>query len=194
MILDRYLARRFARSLGLTVLGFFLVLVLIDLVEQIRRYGAEVEGIGPLVRLALLNVPQGLYEILPLVTILAGIVLFLGLGRSSELVVVRAAGRSALRALAGPCAVTLLFGVLAVAVLNPIVAATTAERDSRVRRIEGRDPVLSLAEGGLWLRQGGPDGPTVIRAADASADGTRLAGVTFLALDPDEGGRAEAAE
>ncbi len=185
MTLDRYLARRFARSLALTGLGLFLILALIDLVEQIRSHGSEVDGLAPLVGLTLLNVPETLYEVLPLVTILAAVALFLGLGRSSELVVVRAAGRSALRALAGPCAVTLLFGALAVAVLNPVVAATTAEYDARERRIEGRDPVLSLAEGGLWLRQGGEEGPTVIRAARASPDGARLGGVTFLRLDPE---------
>jgi lipopolysaccharide export system permease protein len=185
MILDRYLARRFARSLGLTILGFFLILSLIDLVEQIRRHSRDADGLGPILQLTLLNVPRGLYEILPLVTILAGVALFLGLGRSSELVVVRGAGRSGLRALLGPLAVTLIFGVLAVAVLNPVVAATTSEYEARERRIDGRDPVLALADGGLWLRQGGDAGPTVIRATTASADGTRLGGVTFLTLDPE---------
>lgn len=184
MILDRYLARRFAGSLGLTMLAFFLILSLIDLVEQIRRHSRAVDGLGPILQLTLLNVPRGVYAILPLITILAGVVLFLGLGRSSELIVVRAAGRSALRALLGPVAVTLVFGLIAIAVLNPIVAATTAEYEARERRIEGRDPVLALAEGGVWLRQGGEAGPTVIRAATASADGTRLGGVTFLSLDP----------
>ena len=113
MTLHLYFARRFLRSF-LMVLGvFFAILALIDLVEQIRRFGDEGASFGLLVTLTLLNVPEGLYRILPLITILATVALFLGLARSSELVVTRASGRSAMRSLVAPIVVVFLVTVRA---------------------------------------------------------------------------------
>lgn len=95
MRLDLYIARRFLTSF-LRVFGAFLgILLLIDLIEQIRRLSAS--DLSEALILAALNVPSNLYRILPLLTVLAAISLFLGLAKSSELVVVRAAGRSGLR-------------------------------------------------------------------------------------------------
>lgn len=56
---------------------------------------------------------------------LTGIALFLALARSSELVVVRASGRSGLRFLLAPVAVAFVVGLFAVAVLDPLVAAAS---------------------------------------------------------------------
>jgi lipopolysaccharide export system permease protein len=185
MILDRYIARRFLATFGATLLAFLCILVLIDFVEQIRRFGDDVDGLRPLLALTLLGAPRGLYEILPLVTIIAALVLFLALGRSCELVVTRAAGRSALRMLLAPMAVALLLGALAVAAVNPIVAATTRELESRIDRINGETSILVLAEDGLWLRQAGETGQTVIRAGRSNLDGTELGEVTFLSFGQD---------
>lgn len=187
MILDRYLARRFLKTFGGTLAIFFGILALVDIVEQIQRFGDDVDGLAAILGLTLLNVPSGLYTILPLVTIIAAIAMFLSLAKSSELVVTRGSGRSALRALLGPSIVAVLLGGLAVAAFNPIVAATSREYESRVSRINGEESALALSEDGLWLRQGGDDGPTVIRAERSNLDGTSLHGVTILTYDA--GGR-----
>ncbi len=183
MTLDRYLARRFLWAFGATLAIFFGLLALVDLVEQTRRFGGRVDGAGQLLALTLLNVPGGLYQILPLVTIIAAVSLFLSLARSSELVVTRASGRSALRALLGPSMAAVLLGAVAVAAFNPIVAGTSREFEAREARIEGEESVLAFAGDGLWLRQGGGEGQTVIRADRANLDGTVLSGVTFLTYD-----------
>ena len=178
MTLDLYIARRFLGSF-LRVFGvFFGVLTLIDLIEQIRRFSQNGIGVAEALVLAVLNVPQNMYLILPLVMVLAGITLFLGLAKSSELVVVRAAGRSGLRFLVSPIATALAIGIFAVTVLNPLVAATSKEYDLRAaaRATGGSDApaVLSLSAEGLWLRQGDAEGQTVIHANSVSAGGGRV--------------------
>jgi lipopolysaccharide export system permease protein len=45
--------------------------------------------------------------------------------------------------------------------------------------------VLSVADTGLWLRQGSETGQTVIQAARSNLDGTELFGVTFVGFDTD---------
>lgn len=186
MILHAYFARRFLWTFAIVLAGFFAMLVLIDFIEQARRFSDDAAGLGTIAGLALLNVPAELYRILPLVMILATIGLFLSLARSSELVATRAAGRSAIVALAAPLAVAGLIGGVAVAALNPIVAATSRAYEARVEAIGGGAPsVLSVSEDGLWLRQGAEARQTVIRADRTNLDGTVLDGVTFVTFGPD---------
>ncbi|WP_400087992.1 LPS export ABC transporter permease LptG [Yoonia sp. R78084] len=185
MILHRYFARRFL----VTLLGvggvFFMIMFFSELVEQLRRFGSADATFTDMVILSLLNIPEALYAILPLIVILATVALFLSLARSSEMVVTRAAGRSALKALLAPLTVAFLAGVLAVAVLNPIVAGTSKAYEVRSDALRGTSSVLSIGSSGLWLRQGDEAGQTVIRALSANLDGTRLSDVTFLTFTPD---------
>ncbi|KAF0674931.1 LPS export ABC transporter permease LptG [Profundibacterium mesophilum] len=185
MTLHLYFARRFAISFA-TVLGvFFGILLLIDLVEQVRRFDDAQISFLEILGLTALKTPESLYRILPLITILGTLSLFLSLARTSELVVARASGRSALRSLGAPIAVALAIGVLATAVLNPLVAVTSRQYEARVDAFSsGGNSVLSLSQEGLWLRQGDRrGGQTVIRAGRANLDGTELYGVSFLTFN-----------
>lgn len=185
MTLHLYFARRFLTTF-LGVAGVFLLIILsIDLVEQLRQFSSDDATMVDVFVLSALNVPRSFYRMLPLIMILAAITFFLALARSSELVVTRAAGRSAMRALMAPLAVTLMIGVASVAVLNPLVAATSKAYEARGDALRGSSSVLSLGSSGLWLRQGDDSGQTVIRAQNANLDGTRLTGVTFLTFTPD---------
>jgi len=184
MILSLYIARRFLWQVLQVFLIFFGIMILIDVVDQMRRFSDQGIGVADALQLAAMNVPTSLYRILPLIMILAAISLFLGLARSSELVVIRASGRSGLRFLLAPVLMALVVGAFAVGVLNPIVAATSKEYDALwSRQAQGGGSVLSISESGLWLRQGSETGQTVIQAARANTDGTELFGVTFLTFD-----------
>jgi len=180
-----YFARRFIKSFLTVLFVFFAIMLLTGLIDQIRRYGGSEEtGFGTLLLLSFLSVPAALYRILPLVMILATLALFLSLARSSELVVARAAGRSAINSLFAPVTLSLLIGVIAVAAFNPIVAATQKQYENLTSAISGEASTLSVSEEGLWLRQGSSEGQTVIRAERANLDGTTLFGVTFLGYAP----------
>jgi lipopolysaccharide export system permease protein len=184
MTLNLYIARRFLGTVGRVFLVFFGIMMLIDMIEQLRRFSDDGVGLAGAAVLSLLSVPATLYRILPLIMIMGAIAMFLGLARSSELVVVRAAGRSGLRFLMTPLLVSVALGVLAVAFFNPLVAATSkAYDDKRSELSQGGQSVLSVADTGLWLRQGSEDGQTVIQAARSNLDGTELFGVTFLGFD-----------
>ena len=181
MTLHLYFARRFLLAFGGVLGALFVMMALIDMVEQIRRFDSAALTFGSILTLTMLNVPQAVYGILPLVTVLAAITLFVGISRSSEMVIARAAGRSALTTLTAPTLVAFLLGAAAVAVLNPIVAATSKQYETLADRYLGTvSNVLSVSQEGLWLRQGGTDGQMVIRAQRVNLDGSTLADVTFL--------------
>ena len=187
MILHRYFARRFAMTF-LGVFGVFLmILAFVDLVEHIRKFSGTEATFAEIAILTLLNTPQAIYTIMPLIVILSAISLFLSLARSSEMVVTRAAGRSALLALVSPVVVAFIIGVLGIAILNPIVAATQRQYEIRSDALRGESSVLTLGSSGLWLRQGDTDSQTVIHARSANLDGTVLTDVTFITFTRDGG-------
>lgn len=186
MILTIYIARRFVGMFARVFAIFFGIMMLIETIDQMRKYSGTTLGLGDAVYMASLSVPASMYRILPLIVILASIALFLGLARSSELVVVRAAGRSGLRFLLAPLAAAFVIGALAVAVFNPLVAATSKQYDT-LSALYGANggSVMSVSGEGLWMRQGDATGQSVIKATRADPDGTALHGVTFLTFQPD---------
>jgi len=184
MILHLYFIRKFAVSFFTVLAVFFGIILLVDMVEQIRRFEGDAFGIRQAFQLALVHAPVNLYRILPLLVILSTLSMFLGLARTSELVVTRAAGRSALRSLAAPVFAALILGMLSVAAFNPIVAATSKLYEQMANRYaRGEVNALSIGAEGLWLRQGGREGQTVIHAERTNLDGTVLYQASFLAFD-----------
>ena len=181
MTLSLYVARRFVGLFGL-ILGVFAgMAALLDMVEQLRRMAGRDGTFLQAAHLAVMNVPGTLYQILPLMVILASIALFLALARSSELVVVRATGRSGVRLVMAPVVAVLLVGAVTLAVLNPLVAYTIQHYETLSNRYTGGDTgVISVGSSGLWLRQAHPGGQLVIRAARADPDGTGFTDVTFM--------------
>lgn len=188
MILDRYLARRFFANLALVMSVFLILMFLIELIEQMRRFSDADIRFGQILYLVSLNIPAAMLALLPLIVILSTVLLFVTLARTSELVVTRAIGRSGLRALLAPVVTVILIGIMAVTMLNPIVAATMNQyqRMSELFRT-GQSAAASLSGEGLWLREGDADGQSVIHAAGYVPQEARLFGVTVLNYAPDGG-------
>lgn len=184
MRLHIYFARRFLTSFGVVLAALGGVLALFSLIEQISSHGDAGASFAQLFGLMLLDVPSGIYDILPLIVVLATLTLFLSLARSSELVITRATGRSAIKALVAPVTVAFLLGVLAVTVFNPIAAATRVQHDLASDQLEGGGGnTLSIGQNAIWLRQGDETQQTVIRANRAEFEGTLLHDVTFVTFD-----------
>ncbi|WP_300030814.1 LPS export ABC transporter permease LptG [uncultured Roseobacter sp.] len=188
MILHLYFARRFFLSFLVITFVLFALVALVDLVDQTRKFGDFGISFPQILGLTLLNVPETINQILPLIMILATVVLFVGLARSSELVATRAAGRSALRALIAPVGVAMIIGGLAVTMLNPIVAGTSSRYSQLTESYRtGGASTLSISAEGLWLRQGSETGQTVIRAWRSNKDASVLYDVMFLEYAPGGG-------
>ena len=190
MRLDFYYARRFVQWFAIITGVLMTLVVLIDVSEQARRFEGRDVSFGGLLELSLLQAPAALSEFLPLIIILSTVVLFVSMGRSSELVVTRAIGRSGIRALAAPLVAAAGIGVMAVTTLNPISAATVNRYNALSDEYRGFGAsVLSFGSDGLWLRQGGTEGQSVIHARGHSmaAEAVTLSDVTFISYAPGGG-------
>ncbi len=173
MTLVRYLLAAFLKALVGVQAAIGLVVFLAAGVENLRRFSDA--GGADVLRLTLLQTPQVLYETFPLVLMLASLTMFLQLARTSELVVMRAAGISALRLIVVPGMLAIGLSAVLVGVVNPLVATSIRTGNAVQDALRGRESSpLSFSTDGLWLRQADADGQTVIQAGRANADGSRL--------------------
>lgn len=176
-----YFARKFFWILLGILTVFFVLTILVDMMEQLRRFDVNEVGFAKVFGLSLLRIPAALYQLLPLIVILGTIALFISLSRSSELVVVRASGRSGIVSVMSPTTVALILGVVAVTTINPIVAATSVKYHEEVERLRsGGQSALSLSDEGIWLRQGGKEGHAVIHAKGSNPDATKFFDISIV--------------
>ncbi len=187
MTLHYYFSSRFLKSFSAVFAVFFVFMLLIDLVNQMRWLDDSVSFRNVLL-LAALNTPKSIYQILPLIMIISAVLLFVNLNKSSEFIIARGAGQSSLTTLAGPILIAALLGLIIIGLFNPIVASTSKYYlDLREEFDSGGRSVFSIGSEGLWLRQGDSAGQTVIHAERTNFDGTKLYDVTLLNYTKDGG-------
>ena len=184
LTLSLYIAQRF---FGIAVGAFmvvFLLVVTVDLVELMRSSGNSDARFADLLGMALLHAPAITIIAAPFTILLASMTCFSMLARSSELVVTRAAGVSVWRLLSPALLAAFGLGVFIVTVYNPLASAFVSKFETLEERFFSRSSSrLSISDDGLWLRQGGPDGQTVIRAQGASGTIERLWKVNVFQFD-----------
>ena len=187
MTLHYYFSSRFLKSFSAVFAVFFVFMLLIDLVNQMRWLDDSVSFRNVLL-LATLNTPKSIYQILPLIMIISAVLLFANLNKSSEFIIARGAGQSSLTTLAGPILIAGLLGLIIIGLFNPIVASTSKYYiDLREEFDSGGRSVFSIGREGLWLRQGDSAGQTVIHAERTNFDGTKLYDVSLLNYTKDGG-------
>ena len=184
MTLGTYVAVRYLKAFFRVILIATTLVFIFQFVENIRKFLDDSTGLGQLVILTIFQLPSSIGRMLPLVMLISSLTLFVGLSRSSELVITRASGVSALRMVLVPVLIAVCLGVLTTAVFNPIVAAATRQYDILEDEItKSNRSVLSISEDGLWLRQAFGEEQSVIQARRTSPDGAVLYDVEFHVFD-----------
>ena len=187
MTLWLYIARRFTTMLLATFLAVLMLVVIVDLVELLRANRRGEASFFQLLGMAFMHAPSITITAAPFTVLLAAMTSFALLARSSELVVTRAGGVSVWRLISPALTVAAILGVFAFSVYNPIASALAARFETLEQRYFDRSSSrLTVAGGGLWLRQGNEEGQTVIRAKRASGTIERLWDVTIFQFDPDD--------
>ena len=184
------LARYFSRRFLLAMMAMFLVccvlIFFVDFIEMLRRagnYSSDVPGLL-LAYMTLLRLPSFSELVLPFAVLIGTIGVFLMLSRSSELVVLRAAGISVWQFTLPAMLVAFLLGIAFVLLYNPIAAVARGEAERLYAAAFGRgETLLKTKNAGAWLREDGTDGPSVIHADDVLNQGLELKDVTIFQYD-----------
>jgi lipopolysaccharide export system permease protein len=183
--LGRYFAGRFViAALGVFV-SIFVLLVLVDYIEMVRKTSglASVSAVA-VAETSLFRVPQLLEKMMPFCILIGGMTCYLALSRRLELVVARAAGISAWQFIAPALASAIVLGVLATTAYNPM-SANLSEISKRMEaQLFGSAPGGGIQEAaGFWINQVNEDGQAIINAVRSEQQGVRLSGLTVFTFD-----------
>ncbi|XSG82401.1 MAG: LPS export ABC transporter permease LptG [Methyloligella sp. ZOD6] len=184
--LARYFSVRFLVAMVAVFALCCLLIFFVDFIEMLRRAGNYDGDISPsmLVGITLLRMPSFSELTLPFAVLIGTIIVFVMFSRSSELVVVRAAGISVWQFTLPAILVAFVLGVGFVLLYNPLAALARAQAEEMYTAAFGKDEsVLSSSKGGAWLREDGVDGPSVLQASHVLHQGLELRGVTVFQYD-----------
>ena len=181
-LLNLYIAKRFVWMLGLIFIAVGIVILLADYVEVLRRFSDKPDFTSLAgIQLAAMRVPFLLDAAGPFVFLFAALVSLIGLSRRLELVVARASGVSVWGFLRGPFAVALLFGLLAIGLLNPIAVNLKEAAENKEAELSG----AVRGSPGTWFRQESSAGPSIVSGGSVREDGRVIFGVTAFVFGTD---------
>ena len=182
--LGRYFAGRFVVSALGVFASIFVLLVLVDYIEMVRKTSglASVSAIA-VAETSLFRVPQLLEKMMPFCILIGAMTCYLALSRRLELVVARAAGVSAWQVIA-PLASAVILGILATTAYNPMSANLRELSKQMEAELLGSAPGGGIQDAsGFWINQVNSDGQVIINAARSEQQGVRLTGLTLFRFD-----------
>ena len=184
------LGRYFARKIfGMVLVVFVLCLILvflIDFVEMMREASKTDVPASVVAMLTLMRLPSFAELTIPFAVLIGTISAYLMLSRSSELVIVRAAGISVWQFIRPAMVVALLVGLFAVGVYNPLAALAKQSAERMFADAFGSKRTANASNSSSWIRQDGPDGPSIVFARATADRGTTLGGITLLQFNPNQ--------
>jgi lipopolysaccharide export system permease protein len=185
--LGRYFAGRFVISALGVFAGIFVLLVLVDYIEMVRKTSGLASASAIMVaETSLFRVPQLLEKMTPFCVLIGAMTCYLALSRRLELVVARAAGVSAWQFIAPALASSILLGTLATAAYNPMSANLSESSKRMEAELFGSAPGGGIQDAsGFWINQVNSDGQVIINAARSEQQGVRLTGLTLFRFDTD---------
>jgi lipopolysaccharide export system permease protein len=178
-----YLFRRYLSTFIQFFVGVCVIAYLVDFTE-LSRFKSTLPGytLGSGLLVSALHIPLIAQTAIPFVVLFAAIATLMALNRRYELVVARSAGVSAWQFLAPLCLVSLMIGVVATTIFNPLGAhaLTWAQQleasfsADQKNNFDARIP---------WLRQRDANGVTIIGAKSTAERGLQLNEATFIQID-----------
>jgi lipopolysaccharide export system permease protein len=183
--LGRYFAGRFVIAALGVFASIFVLLVLVDYIEMVRKTsGLASASAITVAETSLFRVPQLLEKLMPFCILIGAMTCYLALSRRLELVVARAAGVSAWQFIAPALASAIVLGILATAIYNPM-SANLSELSKRMEaELFGSTPGGGVQDAsGFWINQVNSDGQVIINAARSEQQGIRLTGLTLFRFD-----------
>jgi lipopolysaccharide export system permease protein len=118
---------------------------------------------------------------------IAAMITFWRLSKTSEFVVMRAAGLSIWGFLTPVCTATLIVGIINITMINPLSAKLYSLFDTLERRMDTKNmQAMSFSDKGLWIREAiGNDNVMVLNARSLHPEDNKLLlrGVTIIELD-----------
>lgn len=187
-ILGRYLTKQLILNFIGVLLVILGIIFLFEMVERLRRIAGNPDfGVWFAFQLAIARLPKTAEQVFPFVMMIAAMITFWRLSKTSEFVVMRAAGLSIWGFLTPVCIATLVVGIINVTMINPLSARLYSLFDTLERRMDTKDmQAMSFSNKGLWIREAiENDNVMILKAVSLHPENEKLLlrGVTIIELD-----------
>lgn len=184
MTLARYFAKRFLVNFAAVLLAIALLILLIDFLTNLSRLNGLESPVKNAIILGMYRTLTYLSLAMPLIVMLAGLAFSVGVARSSEFVVSRAAGLSALKSLLSVTLCAFVLGLVSIFVFDPLAGRMVDAYDTKLDHLKGsKNQTVLINENGYWMRQSTKYGHQIIKANSASDNGRVLRGITVYNYD-----------
>jgi lipopolysaccharide export system permease protein len=185
--LTRYFARLFTVTTITIFVSICLLILLIDYIELMRRTAAiESASAMTVARTSLYRVPQIAERLMASCIQIGTMVSYLTLSRRLELVVARASGISAWQFLFPAAAASMILGVAATMLFNPMSASLQEQAKRAEAAFFGDLPQGFHEATGFWVNQVTSEGKAILNAAGSLDQGQRLTGITVFRFDAND--------
>ena len=177
-----YIARQFSLWFAGSVAVAAVLVVLIDMMELVRRASSRPEvTIDIVAAMALLHLPHILEIALPFAMLFASMAALWRMSRHQELAVARASGLSVWQLLLPGLAVAFALGLFKVVAFNPLAATSLAIfEDMEVRYFNKRPNNPLLSGSSLWLKDYSGELDLIVHGQTLQVQDRTLEDVTVL--------------
>ena len=184
IVINKYLSKEFIKVLVNTTLIFFFLGFVMNLFEEINFFkDLSVRGgiYLPLFLTSIL-VPSLLYNMLPFIVLISGILFFLKIKKTDEINALKMSGMSNFSIIIIPGFIAVMVGILFVALLNP-VTSVLVEKYEIIKGGYDRDKqyLASITQNGIWIKEKDGTKSNIIRSSNLKND--NLMDITIYEFD-----------
>ena len=185
-ILNLYLLRQFLGWFSVCIGSILSVVSIFEGAELLRRSIGRHVNLSTLLEMVLLKIPNHFQMLLPFAVLLATIVVFVRLNRSSELTVARSSGLSIWHVMSSFIQAVTLITVAHLVFINPLGAAMSLRLNNLQKQYFTNHPNrIMISETGLWLREANTQRHSIVHASHVEPGNRIFRGVNFYNYTPD---------
>lgn len=185
-IINTYFVRQFVGWFSICMASILAVVSIFEGAELLRRSIGRAVRLSTVFEMVLLKLPNHFQMLLPFGVLLATIVIFVRLNRSSELTISRASGLSIWHVMSSFMQAVTMIGVMHLVFINPLGAAMSSRLNNlQQQHFTNRPNRIMISDTGLWLREVNAQRHSIVHARRVEPGNRVFHGVNFYNYTPD---------
>ncbi len=185
LIINKYLAKEFVKTIIVMVFGFFCLGFVMNIFEEINFFKDIDVGLYIPMGLSLLFVPSLLYNMFPFIILLSGIWFFLKIRKTDEVTAINVSGMSNFSIIFVPSVIAIVIGIFFITSVSPITSILVKKYETIKGSYErDQDYLAAITENGIWIKEKSFEKNNIIRSS--YLENENLVNVTIYEFDKND--------
>ncbi len=164
--INKYLSKEFTKITIKTIFVFFCLGYIMNLFEEINYFkDLDVKIYLPM-SLSALIVPSLLYNMLPFIVLISGILFFRKMRKSDEIIAMKISGMSNLSIIIIPSLISIIIGIIFVTSINPVTSILVTKYENIKGNYDrDKDYLAAITKNGIWIKEKSDNKNNIIRSS-----------------------------